>query len=251
MRAVNLIPAQQRGGSSVGAGRSEGGAYAVLALVAGLAALAFLYGSARHTVSSKSGEAAVITAQAQQAQTATEQLAPYTSFISMREQRTQAVNALVDSRVDWAHVFHEFARVLPAGVEVSALDGSIGATTPTAAAAPAPTAGATASTATVASATPPGSVPTFTLDGCARTQEEVARMLTQLRLMDGVSHVTLQSSVKSTTGGATTTTGGCPASAPAFAAEITFQALPTPSPKAPQTATVAVVSTSASGGTSR
>ena len=34
MRAVNLIPAGQRSGASVGAGRSQGGAYAVLALLA-------------------------------------------------------------------------------------------------------------------------------------------------------------------------------------------------------------------------
>ncbi len=249
MRAVNLIPVQQRGGGSVGAGRSEGGAYAVLALLAGLAALAFVYGSAHHTISSKSGEAASISAEAHQAQAATEQLAPYTSFISMREQRTQAVDQLVESRFDWAQVFHEFARVLPGGVQVSSLDGSVGTVAPTAATAPA--AGATASASTVASATPPGSVPTFSLAGCARTQQEVARMLTQLRLMDGVSHVSLQSSVKSTGGATSSTTGGCPASAPVFAAQISFQPLPTPSPKAPQTATVAVVSTSASGGSSR
>lgn len=249
MRAVNLIPVQQRGGGSVGAGRSEGGAYAVLALLGGLAALAFAYGSAHHTISSKSGEAAAITAQAHQAQAATEQLAPYTSFIAMREQRTQAVNQLVDSRFDWAHVFHEFARVLPLGVQISALNGTVGTVAPAAGAAPAAT--ATPSASAVASATPPGSVPTFTLAGCARTQQEVARMLTQLRLMDGVSHVALQSSVKSATGTASTTTGGCPASAPVFAAEITFQPLPTPSPKAAPTATVAAVSTSAAGGSSR
>jgi Tfp pilus assembly protein PilN len=261
MRAVNLIPVQQRGGASVGAGRSEGGAYAVLALLAGLAALAFVYGSAHHTISSKSGEAATITAQAHAAQAATEQLAPYTSFLAMREQRTQAVNQLVDSRFDWAHVFHEFARVLPAGVQISSLDGTVGTVAPAAGGAPAaaapaaaaPAAAGTASASTVTSATPPGSVPTFTLSGCARTQQEVARMLTQLRLMDGVSHVTLQSSVKTTVGGAAASAGGCPTSAPVFAAEISFQPLPTPSAKAPQTqtATVAAVSTSASGGTSR
>ena len=57
MRAVNLIPADQRGGAPVGAGRSEGGAYAVLAVIAGLAVMAVLYGKAHHAV-----EAVVITA---------------------------------------------------------------------------------------------------------------------------------------------------------------------------------------------
>jgi len=48
VRAVNLVPVDQRGGSAPGAGRSEGGAYAVLVLLAGLAGLALLYGTARH-----------------------------------------------------------------------------------------------------------------------------------------------------------------------------------------------------------
>ena len=39
----------------------------------------------------------------------------------------------------------------------------------------------------VTSATPPGSVPTFTLSGCATSQTEVAQTLNRLRLMDGVS----------------------------------------------------------------
>ena len=53
MRAVNLIPAEQRGGASVGAGRSQGAAYAVLGLVAGLAVMVVLYGIARHQVTSR------------------------------------------------------------------------------------------------------------------------------------------------------------------------------------------------------
>ncbi len=50
--------------------------------------------------------------------------------------------------------------------------------------------------AAVTSATPPGSVPTFTLSGCATSQSEVAQTLDRLRLIDGVSEVTLQSSTK-------------------------------------------------------
>ncbi len=53
VRAVNLIPLDQRGGSGPAAGRSQGGAYAVLVLLAGLAVLALLYGVARHEISSR------------------------------------------------------------------------------------------------------------------------------------------------------------------------------------------------------
>ena len=43
---------------------------------------------------------------------------------------------------------------------------------------------------------PAGSVPTFTLAGCATSQTEVAQTLDRLRLIDGVSEVTLQSSTQ-------------------------------------------------------
>lgn len=249
MRAVNLIPADQRSGSSVGAGRSEGGAYAVLGLLAGIAVLALLYGMAHHQISSRRSEIASVTARAQQAQSAASQLAPYTSFISLREQRTQAVAQLVDSRFDWAHVFHEFGRVLPADVSISSLTGQIGVSaTPAAAAPAAPAASATSASsaasasAPVASVTPPGSVPTFTLAGCASSQPGVARMLERLRLIDGVGTVTLQSSTKGAGGG---TNGGCGERAPVFSVQISFEALPSTTAAAAAAKTVANTSSPA------
>ena len=126
MRAVNLIPVDQRAGQPVGAGRSQGAAYAVLVLVGGFALMAFLYGQSKHQVSSRRAQAAALAAQAQRAQAAAERLAPYTSFITQREQRVQAVNALVDSRFDWAHILHEFGRVLPPQTSITSLNGSAG-----------------------------------------------------------------------------------------------------------------------------
>jgi Tfp pilus assembly protein PilN len=250
MRAVNLIPAEQRSGASVGAGRSQGGAYAVLALAAGLAVLAVLYGSAHHDIASRKAQVATVTAQAQQAQTQAEQLAPYTSFIAMREQRTQAVDTLVDSRFDWAHVFHEFGRVLPSQASIGSLSGTIGSevatvSTPATSASPSPSA---ASAAAVTSATPPGSVPTFTLAGCATSQPAVAQTLERLRLIDGVSEVTLQSSGSSSSGGA-----GCPAGDPSFSATVTFDALPSTAAvaAATKTATKTVSDTASATGSAR
>lgn len=223
MRAVNLIPADQRTGGSVGAGRSQGGAYAVLVLALGLALLAFLYGSAHHDVTSRTVQAATLTVQAQHAETAAEQLAPYTTFIAMRDQREQAVETLVGSRFDWAHVFHEFGRVLPASASISSLTGTVGSATTSVS-----SSSSAASAGKVASATPPGSVPSFTLTGCATSQPVVAQMLQRLRLIDGVSTVTLQSS----TAGGGASGGSCPAGDPAFSAIITFDALPAASASA-------------------
>jgi len=261
MRAVNLIPAEQRSGAGMGAGSSEGGAYAVMAVIAGFALLAFLYGRADHQISSRRSQAATLTAQAQRAQAETSKLGPYTSFAALRQQRMQAVSTLVDSRFDWAHVFHEFGRVLPAQVSVSSLDGTIGApassagagapstATPAAAtpAAATPAAGASGSAAaSVTSATPPGSVPNFTLTGCATSQPAVALMLDRLRLIDGVSSVTLQSSTKASVASTGAGGAGCVGGEPAYTVQIAFEPLPTAA--ATQSATRAAASTTSSGG---
>jgi len=255
MRAVNLIPPDQRGGGSVGAGRSGGAAYAVLALLLGFAVLAVAYGKASRTVSSEQSKAAELTARAQQDNAAAEALAPYTSFASLRQERESAVNQLVDTRFDWAHAFHELGRVLSNQTSISSLSGQIGgtesatatATPPPAASAPAsPAAGgaAAASASTVSSSTPAGSVPTFSLQGCASSQTAVAQMLQRLRLIDGVKEVTLQSSTKSGGGSSSSASGNCPEGSPVFSVTITFEPLPSASEAASAAGAKTVAATS-------
>jgi hypothetical protein len=212
----------------------------VLGLLAGLALLAFLYGNARHQISTRTAKAAALEAKVQSVQANAGKLAPYTSFVSLREQRVQAVSQLVNARFDWAHAFHELGRVLPLNVSITSLTGTIGSTGTGASAAPAAApasppassaagaAGAAGAKGSVASSTPPGSVPTFTLGGCARSQSVVALTLERLRLMDGVSGVSLQSSAKGS-GGSASGTGSstsCPASYPVFSVQVVFDALP-------------------------
>lgn len=252
MRAVNLIPADQRTSASVAAGRSGGAAYAVLALIAGLALMALLYGLAHHQIASKEGEVAKLQARAQQAQQQASALSAYTSFVAMRQQRVKAVEALVDSRFDWAHVMHEFGRVIPAGASLTSLQGAVGTGAGGTSAASSSGSAASSSSGAAgaagpASATPPGSVPTFQLTGCARSHSVVANTLNRLRLIDGVSNVSLQSSAKSSTSGAASAGGGgCPPGSADFAATIAFQPLPaTAAAGAP--GTVTNVSTGASG----
>jgi len=242
MRAINLIPSESRSGPTPGAGRSGGGAYAVLAILGGLAILALLYGIAHHQVSSRRAQAASLTARAQSAQAEVAQLAPYTSFAALRQQRLQAVSDLVDARFDWAHAFHELGRVLPHDATIASLEGTVGSTSTSAASTPSTSGGSSSSAASAASAsagaagvtatsaTPPGSVPTFTLSGCATSQQEVALTLQRLRLIDGVSDVALQSSTKSGGGGASSSAAGkCEANDPAFTVQITFDPLPSSS----------------------
>jgi Tfp pilus assembly protein PilN len=257
MRAVNLITNDERRGPNIPTGRSGGGAYVALVLLGGLAVFALLYGLADHAISSRRSEVASLTARAQQAQARAGQLTPYTSFLQMREQRVQTVTQLVDSRFDWAQAFQELGRVLPPGkVSLASLDGTVGSGS----SAGASSASAASSSAT--SATPPGSIPTFALTGCAVSQAEVALMLDRLRLIDGVSEVSLQSATKS---GASGGGGGasCEGGNVSFSAQITFDALPsassaggsssagtastTAAPTSPASASTTPVSTSSAG----
>jgi hypothetical protein len=255
VRAVNLIPSEQRSGGSVGAGRSGGAAYAVLGMVGGIALLALLYGIADHQISSRKSQLATLNARAQQAQAETAQLAPYTTFIALRQARLQAVETLVDSRFDWAHAFHEFGRVLPSSASMNALSGAVGSAT--AGATGAGTAAAKPSTGSAASsssgsATPPGSVPSFTVTGCASSQSAVADTINRLRLIDGVSSVTLLSSTK-TGGGASGASGagsGNCGKLPAYSLQVNFQPLPATATAAAAatTRTVSAVTTSGAVG---
>lgn len=238
MKAVNLIPSEQRKGGAVGR-RSQGAAFAVLGLLAGVVLLIFLYGMAKHQVESRKSEAAALTTRAQQVQAQAAQLSSYTSFMQMREQRLQEISQLINSRFDWSSAMGELSRVLPSDVALSSLQGSVGAQTGTVAAskssssspssssAPATATAASSGSGSVTSATPAGATPTFTLQGCAVNQTVVAQTLVRLRLISGVSNVTLQSSTKSSSGGGAGG-GSCPSGDPVFSVNVTFEALPSP-----------------------
>ncbi len=99
----------------------------------------------------------------------------------------------------------------------------------------------------MSSATPPGSVPTFTLSGCATSQAAVALTLDRLRLIDGVSEVTLQSSTKAAGAGAVAVVvavAAAVAPGPAFAMQIAFDSLPS-APATSSTDTTSTASASA------
>jgi Tfp pilus assembly protein PilN len=236
MKAVNLLPADQREGAGGAAGRSQGAAYAVLAVLAGVALLALLYGQAHRQVSSRNTRLASLNARTQQVQAQAGGLAAYTSFTSLREERERAVSQLVDSRFDWAHSLHELGRVLPSTASIATIEGAVGSTAGNLGSGSAKT----TSSATPVSATPPGSVPTVTLTGCATSQAQVAVTLNRLRLIDGVSEVTLQSSTSAGAGSAGAGAGGgCPPGGPSFTATLTFDSLPAAGAASASTAAVA------------
>lgn len=227
MRAVNLIPSEQRSGSGSLAGRSGGAALIVLAAIVGVAALAALYGSAARQVSKETDEVAKLQQKTSEVRARAGRLTPYTSFVAMAEQRTKTVAQLVQARFDWSHALHELGRVLPKGSALLSLQGTAGATVTTGASSPS----ATSAGAKPTSSTPPGSTPVLTLMGCSTSQAEVAQTLQRLKLMDGVFEVHLQSATKASASTGIANAGGCGGGQVSFALTVTFAALPaTPIP---------------------
>ncbi len=216
MRAVNLIPPDERKGAGGAAGRSGGAAYVLLGFLAVLVVLAGVYAVQKKSVSDKRVELARVEAQASAAEARAGSLAAFTAFSGLRTTRTQTIFSLASSRFDWSHALEELARVVPSDVSLTTLNASV---------APGSGGGGGGGGASGLRGSLP--LPAIEMDGCTSSQVSVARMLKRMRLIDGVTRVALQSSVKpDAAGGAGAAPGGgCAASTekePAFALVVFF-----------------------------
>jgi Tfp pilus assembly protein PilN len=206
MRAVNLIPGDDRASRAVRSAGTGGIVYVVLGGLALTVALAGLWANSSKQISSRQATLAKVTIAADAAEARVSDAAPYEAYASLAEARLSTVASLSATRFDWAHSLRELSRVLPADVWLTSLDGTSGAT------GEAPT--------TTASAAP---APTFEFVGCTGSQAKVARLMARLRAVDGVRDVDLKTSEKPEGEG----DRDCPANAssdPKFTIVITFRA---------------------------
>jgi Tfp pilus assembly protein PilN len=182
MKAVNLIPPDQRRGAGGIAGRSGGIMYVVVGGLAVVVGLGILYAFAVKSVADRKGQLAALTEQtnAVQAQAAT--LSPYVQIEQLRERGVGGVVGLATTRFDWPDAMKQLAYALPSDVTLTGLSGSV--------------AGPAVSTASTPTTTSTTGGAGFTLAGCASSQAEVATVLTQLEQVPGVTSVSLQSATK-------------------------------------------------------
>jgi Tfp pilus assembly protein PilN len=183
MNAVNLIPVEERRGGSTG--RSGGPAYAVLGVLAVLVVMAAAWTLTGKTVNDRRSQLTDVEQQASAAEAQANSLSSYSAFSNLRKKRAETVASIAKSRFDWSHVMHEVARVIPSNTHLTSLSGSVSST------APAPAEGGTALQLRGSS---PG--PAIDIVGCAPGQANVSRLMSRLRLIDGVAHVTLAESAK-------------------------------------------------------
>jgi Tfp pilus assembly protein PilN len=185
MRAVNLIPAEDRRGAGA-PGRSGGAVYGVLGALGLVVIFVAVLFALSHQVKVKEDRLASVNQQAQQAEAQAGSLQAYTQFATLRETRQQTVSSLASSRFDWAHALHELARTVPAGTSLTGLRATVSPSV------------------SVGGVTDPLrqslSVPAIELNGCATSQDGVAEVLAAMRRIDGVQRVSLSSSERNSKG---------------------------------------------------
>lgn len=218
MKAVNLIPAdEQRGLAGGGSGL---GSYIVLGVLALVVAASAATALANRTLSERRDKLTSVQAQTRAAEAEVQRLASYTSFSSLRQKRADTVRSLAASRFDWSHTLHEVARTIPSDAWLTSLRGTV-----------AP--GISLNGGTDDPLRSSVAAPALEMVGCTTSQDEVAKVITSLRRVDGVQRVSLSSSQKlddsSGTASGSTEGGDCRHGNlryPEFSLTLFFNALP-------------------------
>ena len=208
MKAVNLVPesARRAGGNALAA-------YVVLGVLGVALLLVSGFTLTNRQLADKQAELARTQAQAEQAETDAGKLKKYTEFSDLRAKRVETVKSLADSRFDWPTALQEVARALPSDASLSGMRGTV-----------TPGVAVQGPTDPLRTALP---VPAVELNGCAGSQDGVARVVSSLRGVDGVQRVSLSSSEKGNGGGEES----CAKGHPVFSMTVFFAA-----PKAAQAA---------------
>jgi Tfp pilus assembly protein PilN len=185
MRAVNLIPADERGRARSGGGGAAVGSYILLGFLTMVVAASAAYTLAGQTISDRRQELADVQARAQASTNEAQALQAYTAFTALRDKRSETVRSLASSRFDWSHALHEVARTIPADAWLTSMRATV---TPSAAADGGVTDPLRASLQS----------PAIELVGCTTSQDKVASVISSLRRIDGVQRVSLSASEKLT-----------------------------------------------------
>jgi Tfp pilus assembly protein PilN len=221
VKAVNLIPADSRKGGATASSPVQYASYALFGVLAVGLALVVMYVLASNDVSSRRAQLTTLQGQVSQAQAEVSRLGSYQQFQQLAHTRIQTVEGIAATRFDWHGALAELSRVVPANTSLQSLTATV---------APGASVGGTGGSGTsLRSAIP---APAFELAGCTRTQDDVARLMSRLRLIDGVTRVTLGQAAKTEASGGTAGVSagsgaaqGCGGGRPNFDVVVFFQPL--------------------------
>jgi Tfp pilus assembly protein PilN len=189
VRAINLIPADQRRGSA--RGTSSKPSFGVYAVLGGLGAavmcvLAFVLLS--NSINGKTEKLADLESQSQGEKQVADALRPYGQFADVQRARQQQITTLTQGRFDWERALRQLSLAIPRNVYLL-----------TVAATGSPDvqidAGAGGGGA-LSNLRNKSEAPAFVMTGCTYSQHAVARMMTRMRNLDDVTAVKLGTSAR-------------------------------------------------------
>lgn len=180
MRAVNLIPDDVRKrGSTVSVGRL-GVAHVLIGLMAVVLGFVAIYVFTSNTISQRQAQLVTLHEEVAQAQAQAARLTDYAQFEQLAQAREATVSEIASSRFDWHTALTDLAKVMPANATLHSLSATV----------------ASGSGGGSSSSSVRGDIdaPAFALSGCTQTQDDVARLASRLRVINGVTRVTIEDS---------------------------------------------------------
>ena len=187
--------------------------YVLLGVLACAVALVTLYVMANNSISSRTAQLSNLKTQVAEEQATASRLGEFTKFSQLAQSRVGTVQAIAAARFDWHSALSDLSKVVPANTTLTQLVGTV---------VPGSTVGSGAGTGALRSDI---TAPAFELSGCTRTQDDVARLMSQLRLINGVTRVTFSNSQETNgaTAGSSGASQGCGANAPTFSLIVFFE----------------------------
>jgi Tfp pilus assembly protein PilN len=184
MRAVNLIPTEQRRAKPTG--KASGSAYAIVGVLTVLLVMAVAYVLTSNQVNENETKAAEAKQQADALEAQAAALGSFTNFAAIKDQRLASVVTTAQTRFDWERLMREVSMIMPEGSWLRTTSASVvGEASPTG---ETPTAGAALN-------------PTATFVGCTKKQSEVATLMVRMGELYRATDVKLnQSAVEAADG---------------------------------------------------
>lgn len=184
MKAVNLIPPDQRRGGGAGGSWAS---YAVLGGLALVLVAVAAYVVTSNQISSRQDDLAAAKQKAAVATAQVTALAPYVKFASLEQSRLKTVHDLAASRFDWERALGGLARVTTSDVWLTKMLGTV---------APGLEVGDAGGSGDDSDLRDAEAVPAAELTGCATDNDAVVGYLSRLRALTGVTRVTLSDAQK-------------------------------------------------------
>ena len=209
MKAVNLIPRDaRRGGVSPSLG-SLGVSHLLIGLLAVAVAMVSVYVLTNNTVNSRKAQLASLHQQMARVQVEVTRLQSYEKFEKLAQARESTVQEIAQSRFDWHGALSDLSKVVPGNTTLQSVVATVS-----------PNSGVTGGGGSSGSVRGDITAPAFSLKGCTSNQDDVARLMSRLRVIDGVSRVTLEDSTAAPSG-----TSGAGCTGPTFDMVVFFQPL--------------------------